>query len=168
MISFSGGMPSPKNGLIYLVLIVARISTVHQDKRTVFFRSHISIGGSVSHIVMIQTEVRDLEAIRQATRRLQLPEPTFDEVQLFSERKTGWAIQLRDWRYPVVANLESGRVDFDNYGGRWGKQQELDQFLQRYAVEAAVIQARKQGHSTTEQTLADGSIKLLIQVGGVS
>ncbi|MFN3153244.1 recombinase family protein [Bremerella sp.] len=34
MISFSGGMPSPKNGLIYLVLIVARISTVHQDKRS--------------------------------------------------------------------------------------------------------------------------------------
>ncbi len=34
MISFSGGMPSPKNGLIYLVMIVARISTVHQDKRS--------------------------------------------------------------------------------------------------------------------------------------
>lgn len=34
MISFSGGMPPPKNGLIYNVLIVARISTVHQDKRS--------------------------------------------------------------------------------------------------------------------------------------
>ena len=120
----------------------------------------------MSHVVTVQTELRDLEAIRQATRRLQLPEPTFGEVQLFSERKTGWAIQLRDWRYPVVANLESGRVDFDNYGGRWGKQQELDQFLQRYAVERATIVARKQGHTTTEQTLVDGSIKLLIQVGG--
>ncbi len=120
----------------------------------------------MSHIVSIEIEIRDLEAIRQATRRLRLPEPTFGEVQLFSERKTGWAIQLRDWRYPVVANLESGRVDFDNYDGRWGKQQELDQFLQRYAVEAAVLQARKQGYTTTEQPLVDGSIKLLIQVGG--
>ena len=120
----------------------------------------------MSHVVGIEVEIRDLEAIRQATRRLQLPEPTFGEVQLFSERKTGWAIQLRDWRYPVVANLESGRVDFDNYGGRWGKQQELDQFLQRYAVERATIVARKQGHTTTEQKLVDGSIKLLIQVGG--
>ncbi|MFN3150475.1 DUF1257 domain-containing protein [Bremerella sp.] len=120
----------------------------------------------MSHIVTIQTEVRDLEAIRQATRRLQLPEPTHGEVQLFSERKIGWAIQLRDWRYPVVANLESGRLDYDNFEGRWGKQQELDQFLQRYAVERATIVARKQGHTTTEQPLADGSIKLLIQVGG--
>ncbi|MFN3152488.1 DUF1257 domain-containing protein [Bremerella sp.] len=120
----------------------------------------------MSHIVTIRTQVRDLEAIRQATRRLQLPEPTFGEVQLFSERKTGWAIQLRDWRYPVVANLESGRVDYDNFEGRWGKQQELDQFLQRYAVERATIVARKQGHTTTEQTLVDGSIKLLIQVRG--
>ncbi|MHC2070804.1 recombinase family protein [Bremerella sp. T1] len=34
MISFSGGIPSPKNGLTYLVLIVARISTVHQDTRS--------------------------------------------------------------------------------------------------------------------------------------
>jgi len=122
----------------------------------------------MSHIVTIRTAIRSLEAIRQATRRLQLPEPTFGEVQLFSERKTGWAIQLRDWRYPVVANLECGRLDYDNYNQRWGRQQELDQFLQRYAVEAAVIQARRQGHTTTEQTLADGSIKLLIQVGGVS
>jgi len=120
----------------------------------------------MSHVVELQAEVRDLEAIRQATRRLQLPEPTFGEVQLFSERKTGWAIQLRDWRYPVVANLECGRLDYDNYAGRWGRQQELDQFLQRYAVEAAVLQARKQGYTTTEQPLADGSIKLLIQVGG--
>lgn len=120
----------------------------------------------MSHIVTIQTTIRDLEAIRLATRRLKLSEPTYGKFRLFNESKTGWSIELRDWRYPVVANLESGRLDFDNYGGRWGRQQELDQFLQRYAVEAAVLQARKQGHTTTEQTLADGSIKLLIQVGG--
>lgn len=34
MISSSGRMPAPKNGHIYMVLIVARISTVHQDKRS--------------------------------------------------------------------------------------------------------------------------------------
>ncbi|PQO29826.1 DUF1257 domain-containing protein [Bremerella cremea] len=120
----------------------------------------------MSHIVTIQTTIRDLEAIRLATRRLKLPDPTYGKFRLFNESKTGWSIELRDWRYPVVANPESGRLDSDNYGGRWGRQQELDQFLQRYAVEAAVLQARKQGHTTTEQTLADGSIKLLIQVGG--
>lgn len=34
MISSSGRMPAPKNGHIYMVLIVARISTVHQDGRS--------------------------------------------------------------------------------------------------------------------------------------
>lgn len=122
----------------------------------------------MSHIVSIKTEVRDLESIRRATRRLQLPEPNFGEVRLFSESKTGWAIQLRDWRYPVVADLKSGHLDYDNFQGRWGRQQELDKFLQRYAVERATLEARKQGYTTTEQTLSDGSIKLLIQVGAES
>ena len=119
----------------------------------------------MSHIVSIKTEVRDLESIRRATRRLQLPEPTFGEVRLFSESKTGWAIQLRDWRYPVVADLKSGRLDYDNFQGRWGRQQELDQFLQRYATEKATLEARRRGHTVSEQLLPDGSIKLTIQVG---
>jgi hypothetical protein len=48
----------------------------------------------------------------------------------------------------------------------WGAQQELDRFLQAYAVERTRIEARRQGHSVTEQPLADGSIKLTIHVGG--
>ena len=35
-----------------------------------------------------------------------------------------------------------------------------------YAAEKAKIEARKYGHSVTEQRLADGSIKLTIQVAG--
>ena len=45
-------------------------------------------------------------------------------------------------------------------------QQELDRFLQAYAVERAKSEARRQGHSVTEQPLADGSIKLTIQLAG--
>lgn len=36
------------------------------------------------------------------------------------------------------------------------------------AVEKAKIEARKKGHSVTEQSLADGSIKLTVQVGGAA
>ena len=50
----------------------------------------------------------------------------------------------------------------------WGEQQHLDAFLQTYAVEKAKVEARRRGHSVTEQPLADGSIKLTIQVGGAS
>jgi hypothetical protein len=56
-------------------------------------------------------------------------------------------------------------VRFDNYNGAWGAQAELDKLLQAYAVEKARIEARRAGHSVTEQPLSDGSIKLTIQVG---
>lgn len=48
----------------------------------------------------------------------------------------------------------------------WGKRQELEKFLQAYACERAKLEARKKGHTVSEQTLADGSIKLTIQVTG--
>ncbi len=48
----------------------------------------------------------------------------------------------------------------------WGNPAELQKFLQMYACEKAKIEARRQGHSVTEQSLSDGSIKLTIQVAG--
>jgi hypothetical protein len=48
----------------------------------------------------------------------------------------------------------------------WGKQQELDRFLQAYACERTRIEARKKGYTVTEQPLSDGSIKLTIHVAG--
>jgi hypothetical protein len=37
-----------------------------------------------------------------------------------------------------------------------------------YAVERAKIEARKKGHTVTEQTLPSGEIKLTIRVGGAA
>ena len=44
----------------------------------------------------------------------------------------------------------------------------LDKFLQIYAVEKSRLEARRRGHQVTEQALADGSIKLTIQVGSTA
>jgi hypothetical protein len=121
----------------------------------------------VSHIVQIQTEVRDPAAIRAACRRLGFAEPLFGEVKLFSGSKTGWQVRLPDWKYPVVIDINTGKMDFDNFEERWGEQKELDNFLQKYAVEKARIEGRKRGHLVTEQQLADGSIKVTVLVGGV-
>ncbi len=118
----------------------------------------------MSHIVSIRTQVRDPIAIRSACSRLQLAEPVYGPAQLFTNTKTGWAVALPNWTYPVVCNVENGTVEFDNYQERWGKQVELDRFLQAYAVEKAKLEARKAGHSTTEQLLADGSIRVCVQV----
>lgn len=119
----------------------------------------------MSHIVTIQTEVRDPEAISHACQRLRLPRPEFATVTLFTHTATGWAVQLPTWTYPVVCDAERGQLHYDNYGGRWGAQQHLDQFLQAYAVERAKLEARKHGYSAIEQPLADGSIKVTINVG---
>ena len=120
----------------------------------------------MSHIVQIQTQVRDPAAILVACRRLGLPQPIERTVKLFSDQATGLAVQLPGWKYPVVCNTASGQIQFDNFGGHWGEQAKLDQLLQAYAAEKAKLEARKQGHSVSEQTLADGSIKLTIQVSG--
>ena len=50
----------------------------------------------------------------------------------------------------------------------WGNQKELNRFLQIYAAEKTRIEAHKKGHSVIEHALADGSIKLTIQVGGAA
>jgi hypothetical protein len=122
----------------------------------------------VSHIVTIQTEVRDPTAVAAACRRLGLPEPVQGTTTLFSGEATGLLIKLPGWLYPVVIDTASGTVKFDNYSGSWGDQEHLDRFMQSYAVEKARIEARKRGHSVVEQALADGSIKLTVQVGGAA
>ena len=120
----------------------------------------------MSHIVTIKTEVRDAAAVRAACQRLGLAAPVQGTTSLFSGEVTGLAVQLPDWQYPVVADLATGQLHFDDFGGRWGDQRHLARFLQSYAVEKARLEARKKGYGCTEQTLADGSIKLVIQVAG--
>jgi len=44
----------------------------------------------------------------------------------------------------------------------------MDAFVQAYAVEKAKVECRRKGHTCTEQTLSDGSIKLTVNVGGAA
>ena len=120
----------------------------------------------MSHIVSIKTEVRDAAAVNAACRRLGLPEPAHRTVKLYSSRATGLAVQLPGWNYPVVCDTKTGQVQYDNFGGHWGAQKELDSFLQAYLVEKSKIEARKEGHSAIEQQLADGWIKVSVNVAG--
>ncbi len=120
----------------------------------------------MSHIVQIQTQVRDPVAVAEACRRLGLTTPVQQTVELFAASATGLAVELPDWRYPIICKLDQGRIEFDNFGGAWGQQAQLDRFLQAYAAEKSKLEARKQGHTVTEQSLADGSIKLTVQLVG--
>ena len=120
----------------------------------------------MSHIVTIQTAVRDPVAIQAACRRLALPAPVEGTTRLFSGEAHGWAVALPGWRYPLVCNPQEGTLRYDIFEGRWGAPEELHRFLQSYAVEKTRIEARRRGHTVTEQALADGSIKLTLTLGG--
>ena len=120
----------------------------------------------MSHIVTIDTQVRDLAALQAACQRLGLPAPQHETVELFSGQATGHCVRLPEWKYPVVCDLSAGHVRYDNFEGQWGDRRALDKLLQSYAVERAKIEARRRGHSVTEQVLSDGSIKLTVQVAG--
>ena len=122
----------------------------------------------MSHIVQIKTEVRDALAVQAACQRLGLDAPVLGTVTLFATEATGLLVRLPEWIYPVVFDTRSGQVRFDNYGGRWGEQVQLDRFLQAYAVEKTKIEARRKGHTVFEQTLDNGSIKLTVTVGGAA
>lgn len=120
----------------------------------------------MSHIVTIKTEVRDAVAIGAACTRLNLAQPEFGTRRLFSASVAGFAVQLPEWRYPLVCDTATGTVHYDNYNGAWGAPRELDRFLQAYAVEKTKLEARRHGHTVSEQALADGSIKLCVQLAG--
>ena len=122
----------------------------------------------MSHIVQIQTEVRDPIAVQSACRRLNLQNAEFGMHKVYTNRVGGWGIQLPGWIYPVVCQTNTGTVQFDNFNGAWGEQSYLDKFLQAYAVEKTKVEARRAGHTVHEQPLNDGSIKLLVQVGGAA
>ena len=116
----------------------------------------------MSHIVSIRTQVRDPIAVASACDRLQLPAPVQGTAKLFTSQASGLLVQLPRGRYPVVIDTTKGEIAFDNFNGRWGEQQHLDRFVQIYSVEKTKLEARKQGHAVSEQTLSDGSIKVQI------
>jgi hypothetical protein len=118
----------------------------------------------MSHIVTIKTQVKDPIAIAAACRRLQLAEPRAGTAELYNAEATGLIVSLPEWRFPVVCDTATGQLHYDNFKGRWGDESYLHQWLQAYAVEKAMIEARRAGHSVHESLLIDGSIKLQIAV----
>jgi hypothetical protein len=123
---------------------------------------------ALSHVVEIKTEIRDEAAVKAACVRLQIPTPEHKTVRLFNATATGLCVQLPNWSYPVVCNLQTGQLQYDNFNGAWGEQSRLNQFQQAYAVEKARIEARKKGHAVSETRLQDGSIRVTIRVGGAA
>ena len=116
----------------------------------------------MSHVVTIQTKLRDPTAIAAACRRQGLSAPVAGTAELFGGPVSGLMFRLPDWQYPIVVDLPTGDVKYDNFEGAWGERVHLDRFLQAYAVEKTKLEARTKGFQVSEQSLADGSIRVQI------
>jgi hypothetical protein len=122
----------------------------------------------MSHIVTIQVEVKDFDAIRSACHRLNLKEPVHGKARLYQTKVEGIIVELPRWTYPVICIPETGEVKYDNFEGEWGDVVHLHKFVQMYGVEKATLEARRKGYSVVEQPLVDGSIKLTVNMGGAA
>jgi len=73
----------------------------------------------MSHLVTLQTKVRDANAVAAACRRLGLPAAVPGTARLSSGEASGLLVQLPDWQFPIVLDLSTGTVRYDNFAGRW-------------------------------------------------
>ena len=76
----------------------------------------------MSHIVSVRTEIRDKQAVESACSRLKWPEPVLGKHRLFSTTVEGLGVQAPRWQYPIVCNLQSGELAYDNFEGHWGEE----------------------------------------------
>ena len=116
----------------------------------------------MSHIVTLQSQLKDVAAIAAACQRLSLAAPVRGTAKLYSGEVSGIIVQFPKWEFPAVIDIESGKVQFDNFEGKWGDPGELQKFMQSYTVEKTKIEARRKGHAVSEQLLQDGSIRIQI------
>ena len=62
--------------------------------------------------------MRSEAAVQSACRRLDLPPAQHGTFDLYNSTAVGLGIELSDWRYPVVADLQTGDLKIDNFDGR--------------------------------------------------
>lgn len=118
----------------------------------------------MSHSISIKaTEMKSEIHLAAACNRLKLELPVKGLHTMFDGQEVqGNAVRLPEWHEPVVVK-EDGSVVMDNYGGRWGKEIELDKLVQAYKIEEIEANARMNAYSNiTEEQLENGDIKLVL------
>ncbi len=120
----------------------------------------------MSHITCRKSAIKSADVLKKACDRVEGAEYIGRVNQARGAKQGGHQFKLKGWSNPVTVNVNTGECTFDNYGGRWGNEAELDKVKQGYAVEAAKAQAMVEGHEFEEQLLPNGSIKCTIPIGG--
>jgi hypothetical protein len=122
----------------------------------------------MSHTTKIKMEIKDKQALVNAVKfmreKLNLPVNVIEtnQVKLFQGRvkvNNGIAVELPDWKYPVLFDLDTGEVYYDNYDGYWGDEKWLNLLKQIYTAQKTIKAVKKQFGlrvaSKLEQQLAE-------------
>lgn len=125
----------------------------------------------MSHFTTIQTQIRDIAALRAACSELgvELIENAVARGYGQNQHKGEYVIRLKgpydialnrqpDGMFGLTCDWWDGHVEKE-VGANYGR------LLQLYGVHKARIEAQKKGYTVRRQTLGDGAIKLVI--GGV-
>jgi hypothetical protein len=125
----------------------------------------------MSHFTSIQTQIRDIAALRAACTELgvELIENAVARGYGRNTQKGDFVIRLKG-PYDIAVNKQQDEtfgLTTDWYAGHVEKEvgANFGRILQLYGVCKAQAEARRKGYTTRRQTLGDGSIKLTI--GGV-
>ncbi len=118
----------------------------------------------MSHIIQCKVEMKEKDALKSALDHLGLEVIPGDSHKLYGgSHANGIAFKLPDWHHPVVVDLTTGVAQYDNYGGSWGKQVELDKLVQRYTIEVAQEESVAGGYVLTENVLENGDVEVELE-----
>lgn len=126
----------------------------------------------MSHFTSIQTQIRDVAALRAACQEMGLAVEAHAHARGYSANKIQGDLVIRlkgpydiavnhqqDGTFGLTCDWYAGHVERE-VGAGYGR------LLQLYGVHKAMAEARRKGYTTRRQILGDGSIKLVI--GGVA
>lgn len=126
----------------------------------------------MSHFTTIQTKIKDIAALRVACTELGFAVESKATARGYGTltHKGDLVIKLKG-PYDIAVNQQqdgSFGLTCDWYAGHVEREVGVNygRLLQLYGVHKAMAEARRKGYTSRRQTLADGSIKLVI--GGVA
>lgn len=125
----------------------------------------------MSHFTEIQSQIRDLEALRDACIELGLELAYDTEARGYAgQTRKGDAVIKLNGPYDIAVNQQPDgtyALTTDWWNGHVEKEvgTNYSKLFQLYGVHKAMREARRKGYLTTRKTLPNGAIKLTI--GGV-
>ena len=129
----------------------------------------------MSHTVRVkQVQLSDLSILKAVVDRLpdadfvkpngdivNSPDEAIGEFHFYSGSANGIGIKLPGWQYPVVVDPQTGHYSFDNFNGRWGDQDKIDQLVQEYSMDKLTAEAlAANARMAKQEMLENGDVEI--------